>query len=104
MPHRDARELASLRDLPPGDGARGPGTARGARPRFAGPHARLRGMRRRLAERFSLLTIAGGSGPFTLAGELMGTENAAAATIERPDSWSRCWSTAWRSTCAISPP
>ncbi len=40
---------------------------------------------RRLAERFSLLTIAGGSGPFTLAGELMGTENAAAATIERPE-------------------
>lgn len=39
----------------------------------------------RLARRFSLLTIAGGSGPFTLAGELMGTENAAMATIENPE-------------------
>jgi len=37
-----------------------------------------------LSRRFSLLTIAGGSGPFTLAGELMGTENAAMATIEDP--------------------
>jgi uroporphyrinogen decarboxylase len=38
-----------------------------------------------LSKRFSLLTIAGGSGPFTLAGELMGTEKAAIATIENPD-------------------
>jgi uroporphyrinogen decarboxylase len=38
-----------------------------------------------LAHRFSLLTITGGCGPFTLAGELMGTENAAVSTIERPD-------------------
>jgi uroporphyrinogen decarboxylase len=37
-----------------------------------------------LSRRFSLLTITGGSGPFTLAGELMGTENAAMATIEDP--------------------
>ncbi len=39
---------------------------------------------RLLSRRFSLLTIAGGSGPFTLAGELMGTERAAVATIDDP--------------------
>ncbi len=40
---------------------------------------------RLLSRRFTALTIAGGSGPFTLAGELMGTERAAMATIEDPD-------------------
>ncbi len=40
---------------------------------------------RLLSRRFTALTIAGGSGPFTLAGELMGTERAATATIEDPD-------------------
>jgi uroporphyrinogen decarboxylase len=38
-----------------------------------------------LSRRFSLLTITGGSGPFTLASELMGAEKAAMATIENPD-------------------
>jgi uroporphyrinogen decarboxylase len=38
-----------------------------------------------LSRRFSLLTITGGSGPITLAGELMGTERVAMATIEEPD-------------------
>ncbi len=40
---------------------------------------------RLLSNRFTLLTIAGGSGPFTLAAELMGASQAAIATAKQPD-------------------
>ena len=39
---------------------------------------------RRLSERFTLLTVAGGSGPFTLAAELIGATEAAIYTLTEP--------------------